>query len=120
LSKDMRTLHTVAVKIASYLAVALACRNSAVALEKAKVSAPPTPTDADSLRVYFRAMLNAEKANETKYSFPTAVVTFDEVGRMLGELHPRHFDVAEPNGLGRAVAEIVKDIEASTSVSAGR
>src|SRR5215467_14580938 len=56
----------------------------------------------------------------TKYSFPTAVVTFDEVGRMLGQLHPRHFDVAEPNGLGRAVAEIVKDIEASTSVSAGR
>lgn len=53
-------------------------------------------------------------------SFPTAVVTFDEVGHMLGQLHPRHFDVAEPNGLGRAVAEIVKDIEASTTVSAGQ
>jgi len=56
----------------------------------------------------------------TKNSFPAAVVTFDEVGHMLGPLHPRHFDVAEPIGLGRAVAEIVKDIEASTTVSAGR
>jgi hypothetical protein len=56
----------------------------------------------------------------TKYSFPTAVITFDEVGHMLGQLHPRHFDVAEPNGLRRAVAEIVKDIEASTTVSAAR
>ena len=54
----------------------------------------------------------------TKYSMPTAVTTIDEVGHMLGQLHPRHFDVAEPNGLRRAVAEIVKDIEASITVSA--
>jgi hypothetical protein len=50
----------------------------------------------------------------------TGVTAFDEVGRMLGHLHPRHFDVAEPNGLRRAVAEIVKDIETSTTVSAAR
>lgn len=56
----------------------------------------------------------------TKNSFPTAVVTFDEVGHMLGQLHPRHFDVAEPKGLGRAVVEIVKEIEAATTVSASR
>jgi hypothetical protein len=54
----------------------------------------------------------------TKNSMPTAVTAFDEVGHMLGHLHPRHFHVAEPNGLRRAVAEIVKDIEASTTVSA--
>jgi hypothetical protein len=39
---------------------------------------------------------------------------------MLGQVHPRHFDVAEPNGLGRAVAGDRQDIEASTTVSAGR
>jgi len=56
----------------------------------------------------------------TKNSMPTAVTAFDEVGHMLEHLHPRHFDVAEPNGLRRAVAEIVKDIEASTTGSAAR
>jgi len=50
----------------------------------------------------------------------TAVTTFDEVGHMLEELHPRHFDVAEPTDLRHAVAEIVKEIEASTAASAGR
>jgi hypothetical protein len=56
----------------------------------------------------------------TKDSFPAAVATFDEVGHMLGPLHPRYFNVAEPNGLRRAVAEIVKDIEASTTVPPAR
>ncbi len=56
----------------------------------------------------------------TKNSMPTAVTAFDELGHMLGQLHPRHFDVAQPNGLRRAVAEIVKDIGASTTVSAAR
>ena len=50
----------------------------------------------------------------------TGVTALDEVGHMLGHLHPRHFDVAEPSGLRRAVAEIVKDIEISTTVSAAR
>jgi hypothetical protein len=39
---------------------------------------------------------------------------------MLGPLHPRYFNVAEPNGLRRAVAEIVKDIEASTTAPPAR
>ena len=56
----------------------------------------------------------------TKNSFPAAVTTIDEVGHMLDHLQPRHFDMAEPNGLRRAVAEIIKEIEASTTVSAGR
>ena len=56
----------------------------------------------------------------TRDSFPTAVTTFDEVGHMLGPLHPRYFNVAEPNGLRRAVAEIVKDIEASTTAPPAR
>jgi hypothetical protein len=38
---------------------------------------------------------------------------------MLGQLHARHFELAEPNGLRRAAAEIVKNIEASTAVAAG-
>jgi hypothetical protein len=50
----------------------------------------------------------------------TGVTALDEVGHMLGHLRPRHFDVAEPKGLRRAVAEIVKDIETLTSVSAAR
>ena len=56
----------------------------------------------------------------TKYSFPAAVVTFDEVGHLLGPLHPRNFDVVEPKDLRRAVAEIVQDIEASATISAVR
>jgi len=53
-------------------------------------------------------------------SVVTGVTALDEVGHMLGHLRPRHFDVAEPKGLRRAVAEIVKDIETLTSVSAAR
>jgi hypothetical protein len=50
--------------------------------------------------------------------FLTAVTTIDEVGHMLSSLHPRNFDVVEPKDLRRAVAEIVQDIEASSTVSA--
>ena len=50
--------------------------------------------------------------------FLTAVTTFDEVGHMLSSLHPRSFAVIEPKDLRRAVAEIVRDIEASSKVSA--
>lgn len=50
--------------------------------------------------------------------FFTAVTTVDEVGHMLNSLHPRSFDVIEPKDLRRAVAEIVRDIEASSKVSA--
>jgi hypothetical protein len=46
-----------------------------------------------------------------------AATAFDEVGHMLGPLHPRNFAVVEPKDLRRAVAEIVQDIEASTTVS---
>jgi hypothetical protein len=55
-----------------------------------------------------------------KDSFPAAITTFDEVGHMLGPLHPHNFDVVEPKDLRRAIAEIVQDIEASTTVSALR
>jgi len=50
--------------------------------------------------------------------FLTAVTTIDEVGHMISSLHPRNFDVVEPKDLRRAVAEIVQDIEASSTVSA--
>lgn len=53
-------------------------------------------------------------------SISHADITFDEVGRMLGALQPHQFNVAEPNDLRRAVAEIVKDIAASTTISAAR
>ena len=51
--------------------------------------------------------------------FLSAVTTNDEVGHLLSSLHPRNFDVVEPRDLRRAVAEIVRDIEASSNVSAG-
>ncbi|HLH06899.1 MAG TPA: hypothetical protein VKW78_06665 [Terriglobales bacterium] len=46
--------------------------------------------------------------------------TFDEVAHMLGELHPRHFDVTEPRELRHAAAEIIKEIELSSSISDAR
>ena len=55
-----------------------------------------------------------------KNGFPAAITAFDEVGHMLGPLHPHNFDVVEPKDLRRAVAEIVQDIEASAKVSAVR
>jgi hypothetical protein len=52
-------------------------------------------------------------------SDPIAVrYSLDEVGHMLSPLHPRNFDVVEAKDLRRAVAEIVQDIETSTTASA--
>jgi len=55
--------------------------------------------------------------------FPGAIdarYSLDEVGYMLSSLHPRNFDVVEAKDFRRAVAEIVQDIEASSTVSAVR
>ncbi len=43
------------------------------------------------------------------------VPTYDQVGHMLEQLHPRRFNVADPKDLRRAVAEIIKDIESTTT-----
>ena len=54
-------------------------------------------------------------------SFPEpidATYSLDEVGHMLGPLHPRNFDIVQAKDFRRAVADIVQDIEASTTVSA--
>jgi hypothetical protein len=56
----------------------------------------------------------------TENSFPAAVTTFDEVGHMLGPLHPHNFAVVEPKDLRHAVAEIVKEIETFSTVSETR
>lgn len=55
-----------------------------------------------------------------KNGFPAAITAFDEVGHMLGPLHPHNFGVVEPKDLRRAVAEIVKEIETSNTVSETR
>jgi hypothetical protein len=52
-------------------------------------------------------------------SDPIAVrYSLDEVGHMLSPLHPRNFNVVEAKDLRQAVAEIVQDIETSTTASA--
>jgi hypothetical protein len=39
------------------------------------------------------------------------IASWDQVGGMLSELHPRKFNVADPKDFRRALAEIIKDLE---------
>ncbi len=61
--------------------------------------------------VAYKNPITGGQTNETLFS----LTTFDEVGRMLGPLHPRHFNVVGPKDLRHAVAEIIKDIEISST-----
>lgn len=67
------------------------------------------------------AAIRVSTADSAEFPAPIDVrYSLDEVGHMLSPLHPRNFDVVEPNDFRRAVAEIVQDIETSTTVSAVR
>jgi hypothetical protein len=65
--------------------------------------------------------IRVSTADSAEFPGPIDVrYSLDEVGHMLSPLHPRNFAVVEPKDLRRAVAEIVQDIETSTTVSAVR
>jgi hypothetical protein len=47
-----------------------------------------------------------------------SVPTFDQVGRMLGSLHPRQFQVNDPNDLRTALGKLISDLERSGATEA--
>lgn len=65
--------------------------------------------------------IHVSTADSAEFRGPIDVrYSLDEVGHMLSPLHPRNFDVVEAKDFRRAVAEIVQDIETSTTASAVR
>lgn len=73
----------------------------------------------DHTALFFHIQFSSASIRVNSYnSDPIAVrYSLDEVGHVLGPLHPRNFEVVAPKDLRRAVAEIVQDIEASTKMS---
>lgn len=46
------------------------------------------------------------------------IPTYDQVGHMLGSLHPRQFNVNDPNDLRNALAKLIKDLEKNGATEA--
>jgi hypothetical protein len=82
------------------------------------------PQDRSALSFYIRfssTSIRVSTADSAEFPVPIDVrYSLDEVGHMLGPLHPRNFDVVAAKDLRRVVADIVQDIEASTTVPAVR
>jgi len=84
----------------------------------------PVVTSQDRSALFFHIRfsspsINVSTADSASFPAPVAVrYSLDEVGNMLSSLRPRNFDVVEPEDFRWAVAEIVQDIEAATTVSA--
>jgi len=82
----------------------------------------PVVVSEDRSSLIFHMRFSSPSIRVNSYnSDPIAVrYSLDEVGHMLSPLHPRNFDVVEGKDFRRAVAEIIQDIETSTTVPAVR
>jgi len=82
----------------------------------------PVVASQDRSALVFHIRFSSASIRVNSYNSDPIAVSYslDEVGHMLGPLHPRNFDVVAPKDLRRVVADIVQDIEESTAVSAVR
>lgn len=82
----------------------------------------PVVVSQDRSALLFHIRFSSASIRVNSYNSDPIAVSYslDEVGHLLGPLHPRNFDVVAPKDLRRVVADIVQDIEESTTVSAVR
>jgi hypothetical protein len=60
----------------------------------------PVPTPAQSNARFFHVQIRFN-----------GMPVFDQVGHMLHDLHPRHFDIDDPHDLRKALSGIISDLE---------